>query len=233
MIAVEHRLASGERMTGAVGEGVVTPLKLKRIERALMRDAAQRQNGAQVGQRRDTRLQKLAALSDLARSGLVRWRHAAHRVGDHAVDERESLRPGEIVMTAGKAYLEQRLVKQLAGIIAEKRSPGAVRPLQAWRQSHDQQSRRLWSKRGDGTVEPARMSGLVRCTKGNETRADRTFKGRFGFTEMRLVQDRHRHPIGARGAGLLRRHPGRRAWPRQPNQDHRRPARSESGSGWR
>src|SRR5262245_46804169 len=40
MIAIEHRLAAGQRMTGAVGEGVVTPLKLKRIERALMRDAA-------------------------------------------------------------------------------------------------------------------------------------------------------------------------------------------------
>ena len=62
-----------------------------------MGDAADGEQGAEMGQRADTPDQELAAGGDLSRDRLVLRRHAAHRVRDHAVDQLERLRGRGVV----------------------------------------------------------------------------------------------------------------------------------------
>src|SRR5215467_9272177 len=155
-------------------EGIVAPFERERIERALMGNAAQRQNDAQTRQCADARLQKPATMRDLDWSRLIGRRHTAYGIGDHAVDKRQRLRHGRIVMTPGEPHLEQRSIEQLPGIVAEERSPGTVRSLQAWRQSHDEQLRRLRSKRWHRAVEPVGMRSPVRLAKCTQARTDWT-----------------------------------------------------------
>ena len=94
-------------------------------------------------------------VADLGRRRLVLGRHAAHGVGDHAVDELEVLRRriGSCLPRA-KPCLEQRRVEQIAGVIAGERTPGPVRAAKAGRQPHDQQPRIVVTEGRDCTVEP-------------------------------------------------------------------------------
>src|SRR5512145_2873601 len=106
-----------------------------------MRNAAKRQDDAELRQSGDASFEELPAMGDLARGGLVRGRHAAHGVGDHAVDKRERLWPRGIVYAAGQSNLKKGAVEQLSGVISEERPSGAVRALQSWREPHDEQPR--------------------------------------------------------------------------------------------
>ena len=106
-----------------------------------MGDAADRQQRAETRQSGDAADQELAAGRDLGGRRLVLRRHAADRVRDHAVDQLEVLRRGDIVASARKPDLEQRAVEQLAGIVAEEGAPGAVGAFQPGREADDKEPR--------------------------------------------------------------------------------------------
>ena len=78
-------------------------------------------------------------MGDLARGRLVGRRDAAHRVGDHAIGQSERLRVRGIVSPAGKPDLEQSAIEQLAGIVTEEGTPGAIGTLQSRGEPDDQQ----------------------------------------------------------------------------------------------
>ena len=91
------------------------------------------------------------------RRRLVLRRHAAHRIGDAAVDQLKSVVGMRAVLAAREAVARQRLVEQLAGVVAGERPAGAVGALQAGRQTDDQQARIERAERGDRRVEPGRL----------------------------------------------------------------------------
>ena len=137
---------------GAVPKGDVGQFGAERAHSALMRDTAERNDGAQFFHLGDRRRQKIAAGSYFFRSRLVFGRHAAHRIGDPAVDQFKSIVGTCAVFTARKAELVKRLVKQDAGIVAGERTAGPIGALQAGREADDQQTR----IEADRTRGPAR-----------------------------------------------------------------------------
>ena len=87
VIAIEKDQPGGERVTRAVGEGVSASLELEGVEDAVMGDAADCKQGSEMGEGPYPRAQKLPAGRNLFRRRLVLRRHAAHGVGDHAIDK--------------------------------------------------------------------------------------------------------------------------------------------------
>ena len=108
-----------------------------------MRDAADREQRFQLWQCRHAPDQKLPAIGNFTGDGLVRWRHAAHRVGDHAIDEFERLGRGDVMLASRQTHFQQRAIEQLPGMVAEKRTPGAIGAFETRREAHDQQPRIL------------------------------------------------------------------------------------------
>ena len=78
---------------------------------------------------------------------LVRRRHAAHGIGDHAIDKLSASRRAWIVPPARQPDLQQRAVEQLAGIVAEEGPAGAVGALQSGREPDDEQPRVIGCRR--------------------------------------------------------------------------------------
>src|SRR5262249_57446986 len=93
---------------------------------------------------------------DVGWGGLVLWWHAAHRISDARIDEREPIVRCCQVAAAGKAETFERVVEEAAGEVAGKRPPGAVRASQTGGQTHDQQPRTARAERGDRRIEPLR-----------------------------------------------------------------------------
>ena len=112
-----------------------------------MGDTAKRQDRAQFRQRGNPRLQKLPAMSHLARGRPVGRRHAAHGIGDHAVDKLQGIWRGGVVMPSRKPDLEQGAVEQLTGIVSEEGAPGAIGTLQSRREPDDEEPRSLGVRR--------------------------------------------------------------------------------------
>ena len=156
-----------------------------------MGDAPDRHQRAQTRQSGDAADQELTAGRNLGRRRLVLGRHAADRIRDHAIDQLERVRRAQVVAPAGKPDLEQRAVEQLAGVVAEKGPPGAVRALQPGSEADDEEPRAVRAKGGNRAVEPIRMRGLVRFTERHQTRAERTAFGRLGRGLRSRVEQSH------------------------------------------
>ena len=77
-----HRTVPERRGGGAQPE---------RLQRRIMRDAAERDDRAQLRHLRDRRDQELPAGVDLDRQRLVLRRHATHRIDDPAIDQLQAI----------------------------------------------------------------------------------------------------------------------------------------------
>src|SRR6188474_383797 len=91
----------------------IAPLQAEGVDDAVMSDAAKRKQGSQIGKDLDAADEKPAAGRDLFGERFVGGRHAAHRIGDHAIHELEGLQRKGIMPSARQSYLEQRAVEQL------------------------------------------------------------------------------------------------------------------------
>ena len=110
MIAVVQRQSGPHLVDGAVSEWSVPPAEAERGNRAVMGDAAERQDGAKIRHRCDRRDKKRSAGLDLGRYWLVGGRHAADRIGDRRVDKLETVVAAGVVGAAGEAIVEERAV---------------------------------------------------------------------------------------------------------------------------
>ena len=97
-----------------------------------------------------------------------------HGIGDARVDELQAVVGALLIGAAGEAEAEQRLVEQVAGIVAGERPAGAVGALHAGRQADDQQARGDRPEGRHRRVEPVRMelAANSRGTPAGEGRAD-------------------------------------------------------------
>src|SRR5262249_24973646 len=133
---------------------------------------------------------------DLGRRGLVFGRHAAHRIGDARIDEREPIIRRGQVAAAGKAETFERVVEEAAGKIAGKRPSRTVRAPQAGGQTDDQEPRAARTERGDRRVEPAGLAAAPLLAERFEARAERAvaagLAGRVGIAAFNLRSRRHR-----------------------------------------
>src|SRR5262244_566565 len=84
-------------------------------------------------------------------------RHAAHRIGDAAVDQGEPVVGMRVVVAVGKMVALERVVEQHAGIVAGERPAGAVGALHPRREADDQKARVDRAERGNRRVEPFRL----------------------------------------------------------------------------
>ena len=76
-----------------------------------------------------------------------------------------------VVVAAREAVTRQRLVEQVAGIVAGERPPGAVGAAQAGREADDQQARVERPERGHRRIEPGRLAARA-SPRGRRPAAD-------------------------------------------------------------
>ena len=160
-----------------------------------MCDPAQRDDGAQPRHGLDRPQQKLPAGVDLDRQRLVLRRHAAHRIADAAVHQRQPVVWPGVIRAGRKAVVEQRGVEQVAGIVAGEWPPGAVGALDPGGEADNHQFGVVGPERGHRRIEPvgfARANGVAVI---NQPRAERTVAAGIG--------DGNRGAGSARGRGLL------------------------------
>ena len=90
-------------------------------------------------------------------------RHAAHRVGDAAIDQHQAVVGIRQVATLRQAEMQQGPVQQIAGEIAGERPAGPVGAAHARCQPDDQQSRIEPAETRHRCVEPVGMRGRFAC----------------------------------------------------------------------
>src|SRR6476661_8217374 len=95
------------------------------------------------------------------------------------------------VSAASEPDLEQSAVEQLAGIVTEEGTPGAIGALQSRREPDDQEPRAVGAEGRNRAVEPVGMGGPVGRTEGDEAWTDRTIRSGFRCCRARLVGKRH------------------------------------------
>ena len=164
MIAVEQperAPAAVDFVFGAVSEGCARETGRAGAQHALVRDAAKRHHRIEVLQRSDALEQEGPAGRDLGRRWLVGRRHAADRVGEDAIDQRQPVIRPLVVMPLGETPMAERLVQQVAGPVAREWTPGHVRPVQARRQADDEQPRIRGPERAYGTIVAGRELAAV------------------------------------------------------------------------
>ena len=140
MIAIDQHLAVGQWMTRVVCKCVCTLLDAQRHQHRLVCNAAQREDDLYLRRIRKFVGKKTIAGFDLDGFRFVFWRQAFDGVGNATTVERESVISTHRLRLARKAELMQGFVKQDAGMIAGKRSPGAVGAMHAGGEADDQQS---------------------------------------------------------------------------------------------
>src|SRR5580693_7286433 len=85
-------------------------------EHRLMGNRAECQDRTQPGHSADLGGQKLTAVRDLARFGLVLRRDAANSIGDAHASELKTVVPTGVIIALGEPVLAQRRVEQPAGV---------------------------------------------------------------------------------------------------------------------
>ena len=113
-----------------------------------MGDAAERQHGAQAGQRGDARRSGTGGSVAIS-LGVGLFCGGTQRTALVIMQSTSSSAFGcaGSCAPAGKPDLEQSAIEQLAGIVAEEGPPGAVGALQSRREPDDQQPRAVRTRR--------------------------------------------------------------------------------------
>ena len=86
-----------------------------------------------------------------------------------------------IVLAAREAEGDQRVVQQVARIIAGEGASGAVCAAQPWRQAHDQEPGIDRAERMDRRIEPVRLLGAPLLAERDKTRTERTVPRRLAI----------------------------------------------------
>ena len=154
MVAVSEDQAARQCVMGAMGEFPCTLLFAERRQYSAVCQSAQCQDHAEPRHRGDLIDQKRPARRDLGAYRLVLRRYTAHSVGDAAIHQFKAVVGALIVGALGKPGRQQRRIEEIAGIIAGKRASGEVGPLQARRQTDDQETRIEFTKRRYRRIVP-------------------------------------------------------------------------------
>ena len=104
--------------------------------------------------------------ADNRRAWFVLWGHTAHSIGDHAVNQAQTIIRVLVIGPFGKAKVEQSFIEKITGPIASEGAASAISTAQTWRQTDNQQARGWGGETGDGGIMPI---GLGCAIFKNET----------------------------------------------------------------
>ncbi len=178
VIAVEqHEIA--HHACAAMGEWVISSPRGLRPYQCFVGNPAKRNDSAKPGHFTDGGSKEIAAGRYLKRRRLVFRRHAPHRVGDAAIDQREAIVGARLVTSLREAEVLQRGVEKIAGIVAGERPSGAVGAAQARSQPDDQKASVDRAELGDRCIEPVRLLLAPAVAEGDEARTARAIAAGF------------------------------------------------------
>jgi len=160
-------------MLGAMAEGKGRLAVAQGGQHGAMGNAAQGQDRAEPGQGCDFLAQEGVAGADLYRRGFVFRRHAAHAVGDPAVQKLQAIVGTCLIDAAGKTRGQQGRIEQVAGAVAGEGPPRAVGPAHARRQADHQQAGVHRAEGLDRAVVPVGLAFPVGRPEGDKPRAQR------------------------------------------------------------
>ena len=163
MITIEKRKPWPQLMHGAMPEGSIFLLVSQRTHGRIVRNPAQGNDHLQLRERANSRSQEAAAGVDFGWCGFVFRRYAAHRVGDHAIDQGQAVVRTGFEHALGKTELKERCVEKIAREITRKGAPRTIGTFQSRCQTYDQQTRARRSKRWNRPIMPiGRNSAVMR-----------------------------------------------------------------------
>jgi hypothetical protein len=174
VIAVGQQRAIRQPMQATMCEWEAPATQAERLEHGLVSDNAEREDRAELGRAGYLGSEKAPASRDFTGLGLVLRGHAADRIGDTRPAQHDAVIRTGIVDALREPEFSQRLVQQLASVVAGEWPSRAVCSLQARRKADDQQFRGVIAKRWDRRVKPFRMSRSLDLTKGGKARTERT-----------------------------------------------------------
>ena len=161
-----------------------------------MSHAPQGQQDAGLGLYRKIMPQIRQAAADFLGQRPVQRRHAAHGIGDAAIEQLQIV-PG---MTRGRGGAEtvciQGFVKQLSGVIAGKGSSRGVGAMQARCEPDNEQPCILRTKRRDGRIVIVGVQRPVFIAKGRQSRTQATGGIKRDFRGMRTMRQGRTHGCG-------------------------------------
>lgn len=171
VVRIEQHTLARKHVAGAVGKSSLRRFDARRAQHGGMGNATQRDDDSHSRQRGELSGQVGIAQPDLVRQRLVGWRQTLDCVRDPAVAQPQAVTRGQGFGAARKTVRMQRAVEQDAGVIAGKRSPGAIGAMQSRRQTNDQQPMTLASKRRNRPAVVAGMSLAHRLEKAGQPAA--------------------------------------------------------------
>ncbi len=144
-------------MLVAVAEGRVPELQAEGLEHCAVGNASKGENHSARRHRRQLGAQIIVTVAHLGPHRLVLRRQALDRIGDSAVQEPQRIAPVQRRRLVAESERVQRLVEQLARVVACERPPGTVGAVHARREPDDQQPRTPRTERRHRTRVVVRM----------------------------------------------------------------------------
>jgi hypothetical protein len=180
---------------GAVGEFGARCAARESIQHAVMRDPAERHDGAQAGHFGKRRHKKLPAGGGLRGGGLVAGRHTTHRIDDPAAGQDQAIVRPRAVFAPCQAAFDEGGIEQFSGMIAGEGPARPVGAAQARRKPDNGERRIGGTECRDRRIEPAGFLRAPSFAKFSQSRTERAIAARphsRRFGKHRVNLDRNR-----------------------------------------
>ena len=177
MIAINHAPPIQHRVHCPVRKAVFGEFAAHYLYHGLVRDFAESEDGADIGQRLQRACQKWAAGADFHRGWLVLGRQAFDGVEDHRAFQRYAVIRAAIVNPIDQPEFSKRGEQQIAREVASKGPPGAVGAVFPRCKADDGQPRFGIAKSGDWRVPKGRELCLASGARFGEAGAKGAIMG--------------------------------------------------------
>ena len=181
MIAVDQHPPVAQIVPGIVRKWKGSRAQPQMPQEAVMRDPAERDEHAKLGQRIELRGQEAAAGVDLGWRRLVLRRQVLDRIDDDNALEFQPVIDPRLVCAARQTELREGRKQQVARIITGERAARAVRSVHAGGQPDNAQPGVRIAKGGDRRVPPFGVPGLAFAAQRDEARAQQAIDRGFGM----------------------------------------------------
>ncbi len=171
VIAVEERRPVWQCVPCAMGKRQRRTLQAQRLQRRVVRDAAQCKDGTARGQRGKIRRKVAVARANLRRRGLVVRRQAFDGIRDPAIDEFEPVIAVGPDRPRGEAVPMQCRVKENPGVVSRERPSAGIGAMASRRQPHDDERGVARTERRDRATEVRRRNRAHLVEERHQPRA--------------------------------------------------------------
>ncbi len=178
MVTVNQKVGARANFCSVPGAGRCC--QAERTQDIASCDIPQSDDEPQPRQGAQTRREKWTTACLFNGQGLVPRRRATYGVGDHAIDQSKAVLRGRAIRPLRKAEPCQCGKEELSGIIARKRSAGAVGPASPRSQSDHEEPGARVAEGWCGAVEPIGVRCAILGAVIHQAGAERAVALRFG-----------------------------------------------------